>query len=72
MENNEVIKELNKMADECIAKITSDGQQKLRDIFIAGYANGATNVNFLQCQDCPKDFIHPRNKLGGVLFVNEK
>lgn len=39
----------------------------MRESFIAGYVNGATTVNYMQCQDCPKKVEHPN-----VRFISLK
>lgn len=33
--------------------------KRMREAFIAGYVNGATTVNYMQCQDCPKTAVKP-------------
>lgn len=79
MEQNEVMDALTEMADKFIEEsVKSDAElfhidvliNKMREAYIAGYVNGATTVNFMQCQDCPKNVKRPPIKFIGSL--NEK
>lgn len=79
MEQNEVMNALTEMADKFIEESgISDAElfhidvliDKMREAFIAGYANGATTVNYMQCQDCPKKGKRLQVKFIGSL--NEK